>query len=96
MENKIDLILEKITYIEEFLNEKYNYKVNDKTIEMFLKDKDKNSFIGVNCNMIYETYKNQTKYPSSIIKLNKAIKNTFKLKIKHSYKNKQNIYYWSD
>ena len=96
MENKIDMILEKITNIEAFLNEKYEYKANDKTIDKFLKDKEKDSFIGINCNMIYETYKNQTDYPVSIIKLNKAIKNKFKLKIKHTYKNKQNIYYWGE
>ena len=96
MEEKINKILNKLENIEEYLNNYYKIKNFDETIDEFLEDKDPKTFVGVNCNMIYETYKQTTNKPASIKRLNAGIKLKFNLKIKHTTKNKENIYYWSE
>ena len=93
METKIDLILEKLTRMEKAL-----FNVNDETIKEFLDDNVKENFIGVNTNLIYESYKNVTGGTASKRALGEAIKKTFGLRIKHTTKtkNRTNIYYWGE
>ena len=96
MEDKLNLILNKLENIEDYLSNYYRIKNFDESINEFLSDKDSKTFIGVNTNMIYEIYCKSTTKPASSKRLNAAIKSKFNLKIKHTTKNKQNIYYWSE
>ena len=89
MENMIDRI-------NSMLDDRYKFKNDEKSINDYLNDVDKQSLIGVNCNMIYEAYKITTSSPASKRKLNAAIKEKFNLKAKHTTKNNKNIYYWSE
>ena len=103
MEQKLILILEKITTMEmmieninSMLDDRYKFKNDETSINAYLEDIDKQSLIGVNCNMIYEAYKLTTSRPASKRKLHGAIKSRFNLKTKHTTKNNKNIYYWSE
>jgi hypothetical protein len=91
MEERLDLILKKLERIEKHLLD-----VKDESILEFLNDNKREDFIGVNINMIYEVYKNVTKGNATRRELNNAIKKMFNLRLKHTTKNKQNIYYWGE
>lgn len=85
-----------IEKINSMLDDRYKFKNDENSINAYLDDVDKQSLIGVNCNMIYEAYKLTTSSPASKRKLHGAIKSRFNLKTKHTTRNNKNIYYWSE
>lgn len=91
MEEKLDLILEKLERLEYKLT-----NVKDDTIKEFLNDNTRDNFIGVNVNMIYEAYKNVTGGNATKNELSRAIKKQFNLRLRHTTKNRENIYYWGE
>ena len=91
MEEKLDLILNKLERLEKNLLD-----VKEETILDFLNDNDKKYFIGVNINVVYEAYKNVTEGNASRREFNDAVKKIYGLRVKHTTKDKKNIYYWSE
>lgn len=96
MEERLDLIIKKLDRIESMLDDRYRFKQDEKSINMYLDDVSRETLIGVNCEMIYNTYKVITKGIATKRKLNAAIKTRFNLKPKHTTEKGKNIYYWSE
>ena len=91
MEEKINLILEKLNRLERVLID-----IKDESIKEFLDDNTKESFIGVNIKMIYEAYKNVTNGTATSTEFNNAVKKYYGLRMRHTTKNRENIYYWGE
>ena len=96
MVEKLDEILLKLNRIESMLDDRYKFKQDEKSINTYLDDISKDSLIGVNCEMIYNAYKNVTGGTATKRKLNNAIKARFNLKTKHTTAKGKNIYYWGE
>ena len=96
MEEKINEMLDRICHIEEMLDDRYKFKNDEKSIEMYLLSIKRSDIINVGCTELYNLYKLTTKNPACIRKFNGRVKDKFKLNVKHTTKNKKNYYFWSE
>lgn len=91
MEEKLNEILDKLNRIENHL-----FDVNNEVLKNYVSELDREHLIGVNDNLVYEAFLNATNSNVSKREFNSCVKKIFGLRLRHTTKNKQNIYYWSE
>lgn len=95
IEEMLSEIIDRVTRIEERLNDRYRFKVDETSINNYLNDIDEESLHMITCDDVYKAYCQTCEYPASKRKLNNAIKTKFSnITMKHTTKLGNNIYYW--